>query len=87
MVEEYRQAQARLPEIEQDFASRHPDYLESVARLQPGRETPIPPTAYLHTVMSKIQRPLPITCRKVPKPWQSCGAWKRADKASKSSRS
>ena len=52
MVEECRQAQARLPEIEQDFASRHPDYLESIRRLEPGRETPIPPTAYFHTVIN-----------------------------------
>ena len=45
LVEEYRQAQARLPEIEQDFASRHPDYMESVARLQPNGATPISPIA------------------------------------------
>jgi hypothetical protein len=59
LLEEYRQAQARLPELEKAFAERHPDYQESIARLQPGRETPIPPTAYLHTVMN-VQNPADV---------------------------
>jgi hypothetical protein len=52
VLEEYRAAQSRVAEEEKVFVERHPDYIESVRRLEPGRETPIPPTAYLHTVMN-----------------------------------
>ena len=31
---------------------RHPDYIESVRKLEPGRESPIPPTSYYHLMLN-----------------------------------
>lgn len=57
MLEEYRQAQARIAEEEKSAQARYGDYYQSIKRLEPGNESPIPPTSYCHLMLNVSNAP------------------------------
>ena len=52
VLEELNAVRARLPEVEAAFTEKHPDYQETVARLLPGRESPISALQYHHILLN-----------------------------------
>jgi len=82
VLEEYGQAQARIAEEEKTFVESHPDYLESVRRLEPGREMPIPPTSY-HVMLNMSNAPdVGYYLSRHPETIAKCGLWAVREEAS-----
>ena len=44
-----------MAEQEKEAAQKYPDYTESIDRM--GKETPLPPTSYLHMMMHTSNAP------------------------------
>jgi hypothetical protein len=57
VLEEYRQAQTRIDEGGKIRLQKYPDYMQSIKRLEPRNETPIPPTSYYHLMLNVSNAP------------------------------